>query len=118
MQRSRLASGVPPVAGGQRAGDAGGAQSLACLRGGPGPLLQPQGLGHWPLGLSSCLSPRSCCSGGEDRAVASVGRGPLIRTRGEVLWPEGPPLLGSHCPIVDGGLSHPLPNTLISRVNT
>lgn len=118
MQRSRLASGGSPVEGGQRAGDAGGAQSPACLRGGQGPLLQPQGLGHRPLGLSRCPSPCSCCSGAEDRGVASVGRGPLTQTRGEVLWPEGPPLLGSHCPIVDDGLSHPLPYTLISRVNT
>lgn len=50
--------------------------------------------------------------------MARVGRGPLAWTRGEALWPEGPSLLGSCCPMVDGGLSHPLLYTLISRVNT
>ena len=59
----------------------------------------------------------SAPAGLEGRGVASVGR-PLARTRGEALWPEGPPLLGSCCPIVEGGLSPALPYTSISRVNT
>ena len=73
----------------------------------------------WETGLQdSAGALPSAPAGLEGRGVASVGRGTLAWTRGEALCPEGPPLLGSYCPIVEGGLIHPLPYTSISRVNT